>query len=122
MNGERVVWFEEGDNLTIDAEEACAFITCTFPEMFLDVRALPAIEGARWWLNEGIVKLPKGQAARYQEIAKRNQYFYNLSSKLNLSPNELNSYLMSHSITNAEHEKLLPPDPQFDMFNIPQSA
>jgi DNA sulfur modification protein DndC len=122
VNGERVVWFEEDDNLTIDAEEACAFITCTFPEMFLDVRAVPAIEGARWWLNEGIVKLPKGQAARYQEIAKRNQYFYNLASKLNLSPNELNSYLVNNSITNAEHEKLLPPDPQFDMFIMEQAA
>lgn len=107
VDGERTVWFDEDDNLTIDAMEACAFITCTFPSMFIDVRSVPAIEGARWWLNEGLIKLPKGQAARYHEIAKRNQYFYNLATRLNLSPCEMNSYMVKHSITNAEHERLL---------------
>ncbi|CAN7632335.1 hypothetical protein [Massilia sp. LjRoot122] len=107
VDGERVVWFEEDENLAIDAEEACAFITCTYPSMFMDARSYSAIDGARLWLNEGIIKLPKGQAARYQNMAKRNQYFVNLAAKLNLSPNELNSYLVKHSITNADHERLL---------------
>lgn len=128
VNGERTVWFEEDDNLTIEAEDACMFITCTFPTMFVDARSYSAIEGARWWLNQGIVKLPKGQAARYQEIAKRNQYFFNLAAKLDLAPDELNSYLMKHSITNAAHEKLLSDSAaaaagfQHDMFAQPLAA
>jgi len=128
VDGERTVWFEEDDNLTIDAEEACLFITCTFPAMFIDARSYPAIEGARWWLNQGIVKLPKGQAARYQEIAKRNQFFFNLAAKLDLAPDELNSYLVKNSITNAAHEKLLSDAAaaaagfQHDMFAQPLAA
>jgi DNA sulfur modification protein DndC len=128
LNGERTVWFEEDDNLTIDAEEACLFITCTFPTMFIDVRDFPAIEGARWWLNQGMVKLPKGQAARYQEIAKRNQYFFNLAVKLDLAPDDLNSYLVKNSITNSAHEKLLSEAAaaaasfQHDMFALPLAA
>lgn len=107
VDKERVVWFEEDENLTIDAVEACAFITCTFPSMFIDARSYPAIDGARLWLNEGIIALPKGQAGRYQYMAKRNQYFVNLASKLNLAPDDLNKYLVKNSITNLEHEKLL---------------
>lgn len=128
VDGERTVWFDEDDNLTIDAAEACLFITCTFPAMFIDARSYPAIEGARWWLNQGMVKLPKGQAARYQEIAKRNQFFFNLAAKLDLAPDELNSYLAKNSITNASHEKLLSNAAaaaagfQHDMFAQPLAA
>jgi len=52
--------------------------------MIVEARNFTAMEGACWYLNEGIIKLPKGQAHRYQEIARRNRYLYNLAAKLNL--------------------------------------
>ena len=70
----------------------------------------------------------EGQTARHQEIAKRNQYFFNLAAKLNLAPSELNGYLVKHSITNAAHEKLLSDAAaaaagfQHDMFSLPLAA
>lgn len=121
-NGKRTVWFNETDQLSVDAEKACAFITCTYPTMSIECNHMPASESAAFWLNESIISLPEGHAARYQQIALRNRYFFNLAQRLDLSPMELNRYLVQNSISNAEHQKLLPPDPQLDMFTMPQAA
>lgn len=104
---ERTVWFDEAENLEVDREKACEFISCTFPTMFIDSRYHHSIESARFWLDQEIVKLPKGMAARYQEIAKRGQYFASLQQKLNVTPAELDQHLVSHSITTEDHERLL---------------
>jgi DNA sulfur modification protein DndC len=122
VDGKKTVWFDETDQLSVDAEKACAFITCTYPTMSIECNRLPASESAAFWLNEGIISLPAGHASRYQEIALRNRYFANLAQRFDLSPAEMNRYLVQNSISNAEHEKLLPPDPQFDMFSISQAA
>lgn len=90
--------------------------------MSIECNNLPASESATFWLNQGIVSLPAGHAHRYQEIALRNRYFANLALRFDLSPVELNHYLMQKSISNAEHEKLLPPAPQLDMFDIDKSS
>jgi hypothetical protein len=37
-----------------------------------------AMDSARFWLSEGFVRLPVGMAQRYQEMAKRGQYFSQL--------------------------------------------
>ena len=121
-DGKRTVWFNETDQLSVDAEKACAFITCTYPTISIECNHMPASESAAFWLNESIISLPEGHAARYQQIALRNRYFFNLAQRLDLSPMELNRYLVQNSISNAEHQKLLPPDPQLDMFSMPQAA
>ena len=115
--GTKTTWFSETDQLSVDTEKACAFITCTYPTMSIECNHLPASESAAFWLNEGIISLPAGHAHRYQEIARRNRYFGNLAERLNLSPSEMKRYLLDNSITNAEHQKLLPPDPQNDLFS-----
>ncbi|MFU0436796.1 hypothetical protein ACMZ45_19370, partial [Acinetobacter baumannii] len=85
--GERVVYFEEADQLEVDAEAACAFVTCTFDtRLMLETQSEPAISSARFWLNEGILRLPSGMTQRYQEMAKRGQYFTRLAERLNLTP------------------------------------
>lgn len=122
VEGKKTTWFDETPQLSVDAEKACAFITCTYPTMSVECNQLPASESATFWLNEGIVSLPAGHAHRYQEIALRNRYIANLAQRFDLSPDEMNRYLVQNSISNAEHEKLLPPDPQFDMFSIPEAA
>jgi hypothetical protein len=65
-----------------------------------------AIESARFWLNEGIVRLPVGMAQRYQDMAKRGQYFARLAQRLNLTPSELDAHLVRNSISDAEHRGL----------------
>jgi hypothetical protein len=76
-----------------------------------------AMESARFWLNEGIVRLPVGMAQRYQEMAKRGQYFNRLAQRLNLTPEELDLHLIANSISDAEHAAMLKPvSSQFDLF------
>ena len=128
INGRKTTWFSETDQLSVDAEKACAFITCTYPTMSIECNHLPASESATFWLNQAIVRLPTGHAQRYQEIALRNRYIANLAQRFDLSPAEMNSYLMQNSIANVEHEKLLlaaaatDAHRQPDMFAPPQAA
>jgi DNA sulfur modification protein DndC len=124
-DGQRISYYEEDDQLTVDPVEACAFVTCSFDtHMYTQVMHHDAIESTRFWLNEGILKLAKGTAGTYQEMAVRGQYFANLAYKLNLTPKELDEYLIKNSISNAEHEKLLRSNayPLFSEFEAEQSA
>lgn len=115
--GKPVTWFDETEQLTVNAERACEFITCTYPTMAVECNLMPASESASFWLNESIVRLPAGHAHRYQEIALRNRYIANFAERFNLGPADLNSYFMRASITNAEHQKLIPPDQQGALFD-----
>jgi DNA sulfur modification protein DndC len=106
--GEQTVYFEEASQFEVDAQAACLFVTCTYDTRFmLDTQHRDAIESARFWLNEGIVKLPTGMAQRYQDMAKRGQYFARLAQRLNLTPSELDVHLMTHAISDADHDRLL---------------
>lgn len=121
--GERVAYFEERDQMEVDAEAACAFVTCTFDTRFmLESQGYPAMHSARFWLNEGILKLPAGMAQRYQEMAKRGQYFARLAERLNLTPRELDEHLIRNAISDRDHSALLNDgrndiwDPQMSLF------
>jgi len=106
--GERISYFEEEDQLTVDAEQACTFVTCVFDGAYLQqARHFSGLEGSRFWLNEAILKLPRGMSAKYQHMAKRGQYFSHLMEKLNMAPIELNQYLKANSIPDAAHQALL---------------
>jgi DNA sulfur modification protein DndC len=97
-NGEQIVWHEEGDQLDVDAEEACAFVTCTFDhEWYARVQQCAGMESARFWLNESILRLPRGHSQRYQEMAKRGQYFARLAQRLNLTPAGLDAHLIANA-------------------------
>jgi hypothetical protein len=125
--GERVVYFEEDETLRVDEVAACAFVTCTFDTQFmLHAQAFPGMHSARFWLNEGILQLPKGQAHRYQEMAKRGQYFAHLAARLNLTPQELDRYLIDKAISDREHAALSGEAalnlPQTDLFSEPLAA
>lgn len=123
-NGERVTWFEEDDEMTVDATAACSFVTCVFDlQYLLDAQQHPAIESARFWLNEGILKLAKGTAWKYQEMAKRGQYFAHLADKLNVTPKELDQHLVRNAISDAEHAALVAVAPAADgQTNLFQAA
>lgn len=107
IDGQKTAWFETGSGLGVNAEEACAFITCTYPEKFCESLHHGGLDGTRYWLNEGIVILPEAMASRYQHMARRAQYFARLQDRLNMTPAELDKHLVEASITDAEHETLL---------------
>ncbi|WP_186032136.1 hypothetical protein [Burkholderia gladioli] len=65
------------------------------------------MESARFWLNEGILRLPAGMVGRYQEMAKRGQYFAHLAERFNLTPAELDRFLVERAISNSEHLTML---------------
>ncbi|MDT8992712.1 phosphoadenosine phosphosulfate reductase family protein [Curvibacter sp. APW13] len=122
LGNERLVYHETGDTLQVEACDAVLFLdTYCSGDMPFQTQHHAAIESARFWLNESIIKLPQGMAGRYQEMAKRGQYFANLAERLNLTPQEMDRYLKEHSISEGEHNALLQslgsvPDPQFDLF------
>ncbi|GJH26950.1 phosphoadenosine phosphosulfate reductase family protein [Caballeronia novacaledonica] len=106
--GEQTVYFEEASQFEVDAEAACLFVTCEYGTAFmLQMQHRDAIESARFWLNEGIVKLPTRMAQRYQDMAKRGQYFARLAQRLNLTPAELDAHLVSNAISDTDHDALL---------------
>lgn len=107
-DGQRTVYYEEEDQFTVDAEAACVLVTCNLDlEFIMNAQANHAIEGSRFLLNEGILRLPRNQAGKYQTMAVRGQYFNHLMQKLNCTPAELDEYLKAHAITDAQHEVLL---------------
>ncbi|WP_246391896.1 hypothetical protein [Paraburkholderia youngii] len=108
--GERVVYFEQSDHLDVDAERACEFVTCSFDyDRYARVQAHAGIESARFWLNETILTLPTGKSQRYQEMAVRGQYFARLAERLNLTPAEVDQYLISHAVKEVQ---------QLDLFSM----
>jgi DNA sulfur modification protein DndC len=100
--GERTVYFEESDQLDVDASRACEFVTCNFDHTwFAHVQGRAAIESARFWLNETMLTLPTGASQRYQDMATRGQYFARLAERLNLTPAELDQHLIDNAISEA---------------------
>ena len=93
---------------------------------------MTGVESATFWLNEGMVRLPKGQAGRYQQMAVRNTYIGNVAERLELTPKEMDAYLVKNSISNADHSKLVPAaqlerdeeefGAQFSLFDLPIAA
>lgn len=107
-SGEQIVYFEESDQFEVDSEAACAFVTCSFDAGWsVKAQLHSGMESARFWLNEGIVRLPAGMAGRYQEMAKRGQYFAHLAERHNLTPEELDRFLVDNAISDSEHRTTL---------------
>lgn len=77
------------------------------------IRSLPAIQAAR------IFYCAFGKRFFAFDISC-GQYFAHLLEKLNLSPAEMNAYLMKHSINNVEHAKLCADAEVDDVENAPQ--
>jgi DNA sulfur modification protein DndC len=101
--GDRTVYFEESDQLDVDAARACEFVTCTFDHAwYARVQGHAAIESARFWLNETMLTLPTGASQRYQDMATRGQYFARLAERLNLTPAELDRHLVENAISDSQ--------------------
>jgi 3'-phosphoadenosine 5'-phosphosulfate sulfotransferase (PAPS reductase)/FAD synthetase len=105
-DGDRVSYFVESESLVVDPEKARDLLM-TFPTMVIDARGLDAVEGVRFLLNEGIVRVGKGHIGSYHRMAKRGQYYRSLMETRNLDERDLRTLLERMSISGVEHAELL---------------
>jgi 3'-phosphoadenosine 5'-phosphosulfate sulfotransferase (PAPS reductase)/FAD synthetase len=106
--GDQVTYFEEKDTFDVDPQDALMFVECTFKgAMYNEAQFHSGLDSARFWLNEGLVKLPEGHAHKYQTIAKRNEYFRNLFIQTNMTQQEFEASLIKNSITDKEHQAII---------------
>lgn len=101
----QVVYYEEADEMEIDAAEATLFVEAFDEERYLVSQSFPAWDSAKIYLNHGLIKLGRGKAADYDELARRAQYWSRVQRRL--GGDDLGEYLMANAITDAEHKRLL---------------
>ncbi|HHZ6935154.1 TPA: phosphoadenosine phosphosulfate reductase family protein [Pseudomonas aeruginosa] len=100
-----IVYFEEADEMEIDPSDAMLFAD-EFDEAFYEMaKTLAPTDSAKFYLNRGMVKLARGKAADYDEMARRAQFWRRMQR--DLGSNDLRSYIRYLSISNAEHEAIL---------------
>ncbi|NWC84062.1 phosphoadenosine phosphosulfate reductase family protein [Pseudomonas putida] len=100
-----IVYCEEADEMEIDSAVAVCFVG-EFDEAFYAMsKSLAPTDSAKFYLNNGMVKLARGKAAEYDAMARRAQFWHRMQR--DLAGTDLRSYIRHHSISNAEHEKIL---------------
>ena len=99
------VYFEESDELTIDAMEASLFVDAFDEERYLAAAFYPGVDSARVYLDQGIVKLPRGKAATYDALARRKHYFERLAFES--WPTDVQAVLQAGAISAKAHDDLL---------------
>jgi DNA sulfur modification protein DndC len=61
-----------------------------------------AMELARFWLDEAILRLPRHMPRRYHKVT-RGQYCGRFAERLNVTPAELDRYLVRNAISDDAH-------------------
>ena len=110
----QIVYYEEADEMEIDDAEAILFVEAFDDERYWASKSFPAWDSAKILLNHGLVKLGRGKAADYDELARRSQYWTRVQERI--GNEKLSDYLLRNAISEAEHKQLLE-----QMDAIPQS-
>ncbi|WP_116894789.1 phosphoadenosine phosphosulfate reductase family protein [Pseudomonas savastanoi] len=101
----QIVYYEEADEMDIDPADAMCFVD-EFDEAFYEMaKGLAPTDSAKFYLNKGMVKLARGKAADYDEMARRAQFWQRMQR--DLGGTDLRSYIRHLSISNAEHDAIL---------------
>jgi len=100
-----IVYYDEADEMEIDAADASLFVD-GFDSAFYDLaKTLSPTDSAKFYLNEGHVKLARGKAAGYDEMARRAQFWRRMQR--DLGHTDLRAYIRYQSISDAEHQQIL---------------
>lgn len=100
-----IVYYEDADELDVDAMDATLFVE-GFDQEFLELaKGLELTDSAKYYLHRGMVKLAKGKAAAYDEMARRAQYWNRLEQ--NLAGTDLRAFVRHHSIRESERAELI---------------
>ena len=101
----QIVYYDEADEMEIDAAEATLFVEAFDEERYLVSKSFPATESAKILLNHGLVTLGRGKASDYDELARRSQYWGRVQKRL--GDRDLGEYLMGNAISDADHKLVL---------------
>ncbi|AVX93273.1 hypothetical protein PkP19E3_34640 (plasmid) [Pseudomonas koreensis] len=100
-----IVYYDEADEMDIDPADAICFVD-EFDEAYYEMaKDLAPTDSAKFYLNKGMVKLARGKAADYDEMARRAQFWQRMQR--DLGGTDLRSYIRHLSISNAEHDAIL---------------
>lgn len=106
MGQERsIVYYEEADEMEIDSAEAICFVDGFDGGFYEMAKNLAPSDSAKFYLNRGMVKLARGKAADYDEMARRAQFWRRMQRDLGMT--DLRSYVRHQSISDAEHSKIV---------------
>ncbi|MBP2086375.1 MULTISPECIES: phosphoadenosine phosphosulfate reductase family protein [Pseudomonas] len=100
-----IVYYEEAAEMEIDPADAMCFVDEFDDAFYTLAKSLAPTDRAKFYLNNGMVKLAKGKAAEYDAMARRAQFWQRMAR--DLAGTDLRSYIRHHSISNAEHEQVL---------------
>lgn len=100
-----IVYYEEADELAVEAMDATLFVEGCDQEFMELARGLELTDSAKYYLYHGMVKLAKGKAAVYDEMARRAQYWNRLEE--NLMGTDLRAFVRHHAITESERAELI---------------
>lgn len=101
----RVTPFEAARKMTIDKEEACAFMTLEFDEIYPSVMNDTNRNSLSYLLHRGIIKIGAGKIKTYDLMAKRYQHLHSMLLTFNTFDNE--GQLQKETISNAEHGAII---------------
>lgn len=113
--------FELVPEMNIDKTEALLFLQhFVSSPLPIECTGHDPGEAIKLYLDQGIVKLSKGQAGGLDEIMQRAEFWTRLQQQLNVP--DIQAYAMANSISDAEHRALLgetsiPVEIQLDLFD-----
>ena len=110
---ESVVYHETVKNLDVDETEAGCFVYLEFESLYMKSAAYDALDGAKYLLDRGLVKLGKGKAARYHKMARRAGYWDHKQQELNMTYDELQQHARENSISSGQYKRMLASHKQF---------
>lgn len=100
-----IVYYEDADELQVDAIEANLFVDGFDHEFLTLALSLEPTDSAKFYLHRAMVKLAKGKAAAYDEMARRAQYWNRLER--NLGATDLRAYVRHNALSDKKHSELL---------------
>ena len=100
-----IVYYEEADEMDIDPADAICFVD-EFDEAFYEMaKSLAPTDSAKFYLNKGMVKLAKGKAADYDEMARRAQFWQRMQR--DLTGTDLRPYNRHYSTVKTDPRPVL---------------
>lgn len=101
----KVIAFEEADQLTIDKEDASVFVYCEFEDIYFDWLNVDSRKSMFYLIDRGLIRFGKGHIAKYDQMAKRGQYYNRLKEHLNIS--DLKTHMLENSISDSDHNDIV---------------
>lgn len=98
----KVTYFAEAEEFEVDPVQANLFLL-EFEENYIELYQHNCQSVIAYLLDREIVKIGKGMVSKYDQIARRGQYFQRLRSEVG----NVSDHALRNSISSREHDELL---------------